>query len=37
MDLTTLITLVVAGLIVASGYFLFNDMPRLGRASRRRQ
>jgi hypothetical protein len=37
MDLTTLLTVIVGALIVISGYFLFNDVPSLGRSVRRRR
>jgi hypothetical protein len=38
MDLASFLSVIVALLIVASGYFLFNDVPRLrGLSSRRRR
>ena len=37
MDLTTILILVVGALIVMSGYFLFNDVPRLGGSGNRRR
>lgn len=37
MDLTSILILAVAALIVVSGYFLFNDMPRLGSSGNRRR
>ncbi len=37
MDLSSFLALIVAALIVLSGYFLFNDAPSLGRASGRRR
>jgi hypothetical protein len=37
MDLMSILTLGVAALIVVSGYFLFNDVPRLGRTGSRRR
>jgi hypothetical protein len=37
MDLSSFLALIVAALIVLSGYFLFNDVPRLGRAGGRRR
>lgn len=37
MDLTTFLILGVAALIVISSYFLFNDMPSLGRTGSRRR
>ncbi len=37
VDLTTFLILGVAALIVLSGYFLFNDMPMLGRSGSRRR
>ncbi len=37
MDLSLLLTLGVALLIVFSGYFLFNDVPRLGNPGSRRR
>jgi len=37
MDLTAFLTLAVALLIVLSGYFLFNDVPRLGDSGSRRR
>jgi hypothetical protein len=37
MDLTTILTLGVALVVVLSGYFLFNDVPRLGSSQRRRR
>lgn len=37
MDLTTFLTFAVAMLIVLSGYFLFNDVPRLGGTGTRRR
>ena len=37
MDLTAFLSVAVAGLIVISGYFLFNDVPSLGSFSTRRR
>lgn len=37
MDMTILLTAAVAVLIVLSGYFLFNDVPRLGGTTQRRR
>ena len=37
MDLTSILTIVVAVLIVVSGYLLFNDIPKLGRSGNRRR
>lgn len=37
MDLTSFLVIAVALLIVFSGYFLFNDVPRFGRSGRRRR
>jgi len=37
MDLTTFLTAAVAVLIAFSGYFLFNDAPRLGGNGNRRR
>lgn len=37
MDLMTFLSLAVATLIVFSGYFLFNDVPRLGGSGTRRR
>ena len=37
MDLTSFLILGVATLIVLSGYFLFNDVPSLGRSGTRRR
>jgi hypothetical protein len=37
MDFATLLAVAVALLIVFSGYFLFNDVPRLGRSDTRRR
>lgn len=37
MDLTSILTVVVAVLIVLSGYLLFNDVPKLGGSGNRRR
>ena len=37
MDLTVFLSVAVAGLIIVSGYFLFNDAPSLGGSSTRRR
>ena len=37
VDLTSILTFAVATLIVVSGYFLFNDVPRLGGSGSRRR
>jgi hypothetical protein len=37
VDLTTFLILAVAALIVLSGYFLFNDAPKLGGSENRRR
>lgn len=37
MDVTSFLILGVAALIVISGYFLFNDMPTLGKSGGRRR
>jgi hypothetical protein len=37
VDLTTFLIIGVALLIVISGYFLFNDVPRLGGSGTRRR
>ena len=37
MDLPSFLALIVAALIVLSGYFLFNDAPSLGRTGNRRR
>jgi hypothetical protein len=37
MDFATLLAVAVALLIVFSGYFLFNDVPRLGGSGTRRR
>lgn len=37
VDLTTLMAIVVAVLILLSGYFLFNDLPSFGRNERDRK
>lgn len=37
MDLPSFLAVIVAVLIVLSGYFLFNDAPRLGRTGSRRR
>jgi hypothetical protein len=37
LDLLSFLTLGVAALIVVSGYFLFNDVPTLGRSGGRRR
>jgi hypothetical protein len=37
MDLTSFLILGVAAIIVISGFFLFNDMPTLGRSGGRRR
>ena len=37
MDLMTFLVAAVALLVVFSGYFLFNDMPRFGGNGRRRR
>lgn len=37
MDLTTLMAIVVAVLILLSGYFLFNDLPTIGGKERDRR
>ena len=37
MDLPSFLAVIVAALIVLSGYFLFNDAPSLGRTGNRRR
>ncbi len=37
MDLASVLALIVALLIVVSGYFLFHDAPALGRSEDRRR
>jgi len=37
VDVTSFLILGVAALIVISGYFLFNDMPTLGKSGGRRR
>ena len=37
MDLSMFLALIVAVLILLSGYFLFNDAPALGRSGNRRR
>jgi hypothetical protein len=37
MDLPSFLAVIVAALIVLSGYFLFNDLPTLSRSGHRRR
>ena len=37
MDLPSFLALIVAALIMLSGYFLFNDVPSIGRTRNRRR